>query len=136
MLETRAQLLAGGVTRSVIAGPRFTQVVYGIHAPAGVEPTLGLQYEALQLAVPDGAFSHRTAARILAVPLRDRFGWIEMTVAPPKSPPRRKGVKGYERALGPVVARERGLIQRIEAQMLLEPGLRDLLFQTERKVPQ
>ena len=101
MLETRAQLLAGGVTRGVLAGPRFTQVVYGIHVPAGVERTLGLQYEALQLAVPDGAFSHRTAARIFAAPLRDWFAWIEMTVAPPKSPPRRKGVKGYERALGP-----------------------------------
>ncbi|HTC69926.1 MAG TPA: DUF559 domain-containing protein, partial [Acidothermaceae bacterium] len=61
----------------------------------------GLQYEALQLAVPEAAFSHRTAARIFAVPLRDWFRLIEMTVAPPKSPPRRKGVKGYERALGP-----------------------------------
>lgn len=101
MLETRAQLLAGGITRGVLAGPRFTQVVYGIHVPAGVERTLGLQYEALQLAVPYGAFSHRTAARIYAAPLRAWYAWIEMTVAPPKSPPRRKGVKGYERALGP-----------------------------------
>jgi hypothetical protein len=101
MLKTRAQLFAEGVTRGVVAGPKFTQVVYGIHVPAGVVPTLGLQYEALQLAVPDGAFSHRTAARILAAPLRDVFALIEMTVAPPKSPPRRRGVKGYERALGP-----------------------------------
>jgi len=84
MLETRAQLLGGGVTRGVLAGPKFTQVVYGIHAPAGVETTLGLIYEALQLAVPDGAFSHRTAARILAAPLRDWSRLIEMTVAPPR----------------------------------------------------
>ncbi len=101
MLETRANLLAGGITRSVLAGPKFTQVVYGIHVPAGVGTTLGLIYEALQLAVPAGAFSHRTAARILAAPVRDTFRLIEMTTEPPKSPPRRKGVKGYERALGP-----------------------------------
>ena len=101
MLKTRAQLLGDGVTRGVLAGPKFTQVVYGIHAPTGVEKTLRLRCEALQLAVPDGVLSHRTAAHILALPSRGAIDLIEMTVAPPKNPPRRKGVKGYERALAP-----------------------------------
>lgn len=99
MLKTRAGLLAEGVTRGVLAGPRFERVVYGIHAPAGVEQTLGLRCEALQLAVPDGVFSHQTAARILGLPVRGTRGPIDMTVAPPKNPPRRNGVKGYEREL-------------------------------------
>ena len=101
MLKTRTQLLGDGVTRSVIAGPKFTQVVHGIHVPAGVETSLRLRCEALQLAVPDGVFSHRTAAQILGLPLRGTSDLIEMTVAPPKNPPRRNGVKGYERAVTP-----------------------------------
>ena len=70
MLKTRAQLLTDGVTRGIVAGPRFTQVVYGIHVPRGVDITRGLKYEALQLAVPDGAFSHRTSGTILGLPVQ------------------------------------------------------------------
>lgn len=99
MLKTRAELLAAGVTRGVLAGPKFASVVYGIHVAAGVEKTLALRCEALQLAVPEGVFSHRTAALILGLPLQQTFDLIEMTVAPPKNPPRRSGVKGYEREL-------------------------------------
>jgi hypothetical protein len=99
MLKTRAQLFAEGVTRGVVAGPRYTQIVYGIHVPSGVETTRGLEYEALQLAVPDGAFSHRTGGHILGLPVQGSLVVVQMTVAPPKNPPRRRGVKGYERAL-------------------------------------
>jgi Protein of unknown function (DUF559) len=110
MLKTRAELLAAGVTRGVLAGPKFEPVVYGIHIPASVEKTLGLRCEALQLAVPEGVFSHQTAARILGLPLRRTLDLIEMTVAPPKNPPRRNGVKGYERELGPTdIVEWRGL---------------------------
>ena len=101
MVKTRAQLFADGVTRGVVSGPRFTQVIYGIHVPRGVDVTRGLEYEALQLAVPDGAFSHRTSGHILGLPVQGSLAVTYMTVAPPKNPPRRHGVKGYERELPP-----------------------------------
>ena len=101
MLKTRSQLLTDGVTRGTLAGPRFTQVVYGIHVPRGVDITRGLKYEALRLAVPDGAFSHRTGGYVLGLPVHELLNRTQMTVEPPKNPPRRRGVKGYERALPP-----------------------------------
>ena len=101
--------MADGVTRGVLAGPKFDRVVHGIHVPAhvaeGVESNsldrLRLRCAGLVRVVPDGAFSHRTAAQLLELPLFGTHNTMQITVAPPKNPPRHKGVKGYERDLPP-----------------------------------
>lgn len=82
-------------------------MVHGIHVPtyvaesleAGSLECLRLRCAALARVVPRGVFSHRTAARLLELPLVGKHNTVEITVAPPKNPPRHKGVKGYEREL-------------------------------------
>ena len=110
MLKTRSELTAGGVTRGVVAGPRFNRIVHGIHVPThvaeSVEPgsleRLQLNCAALARVVPEGAFSHRTATRFMNLPMLGTHNTMQITVAPPKNPPRHKGVKGYERELLPI----------------------------------
>lgn len=110
MLQNRSELHADGVTRGVIAGPRFDRVVHGIHVPTHVaeslEPDslerLQLNCAALARVVPEGAFSHRTATRLMDAPMFGTHNRMQITVDPPKNPPRHKGVKGYERELLPI----------------------------------
>jgi len=102
--------MVDGVTRGVVAGPRFNRVVHGIHVPTHVaeslEPDslerLQLNCAALARVVPEGAFSHRTAARLMDAPMLGTHNTMQITVAPPKNPPRHKGIKGYERELLPI----------------------------------
>jgi hypothetical protein len=85
-------------------------VVHGIHVPTHVaeslEPgsleRLELNCAALARMVGEGAFRHRTAARLMDLPMLGTHNTMQITVAPPKNPPRHKGVKGYERALRPI----------------------------------
>lgn len=95
----RKELVELGVTRSVIAGPKYERVVHGVHTLAGTPRDLKLRCQAIARVVPDGVFSHRTAAQLLGLPLMRSATRIEITVAPPKNPPRQRGVKGYEREL-------------------------------------
>jgi very-short-patch-repair endonuclease len=129
VLKTRAELSAGGITRGVLAGPKFDRVVHGIHVPTHVaeslEPDslerLRLRCAALARVVPDGVFSHRTAAQLLGLPLFGTHDTVEITVAPPKNPPRHKGVKGYERELAPAdVEMWRGLPVTSAARTFLD----------------
>jgi hypothetical protein len=109
MLQNRSELHANGVTRGVIAGPRFDRVVHGIHVPTHVAESLAagslerlqLNCAALARVVPEGVFSHRTAARLMDAPMLGTHNTMQITVARPKNPPRHKGVKGYERDLPP-----------------------------------
>lgn len=110
MLNTRTELMTAGITRGVIAGPKYERMVHGIHVPTHVaqslEPgsieRLRLNCAALARVVPEGGFSHRTAARLMACPMFGRHNSMQITVDPPRNPPRHKGVRGYERELLPI----------------------------------
>jgi hypothetical protein len=101
VVKTSAQLLDAGITRNVLTGHRFRSVLHGVHVPASVPPSLELRCDALQLVVPQAVFSHRTAAALYGLPLFRAPDRLDVTVGPPKNPPRHAGVHGYERRLAP-----------------------------------
>lgn len=101
VVKSRADLLASGVTRSQLSGPKFEGVAHGVHIPSSVPKSLDVRCDALQLVVPALVFSHRTAVQLYRLPLLRTSPFIDVTVAPPQDPPRRRAVKGYERVLPP-----------------------------------
>jgi hypothetical protein len=101
VVQTRADLLASGFTRSQIDGSGFVAVAHGVHVPSSVSDGLELRCDALQLVVPDAVFSHRTAVQLYRQPLLRARRLIDVTVEPPQNPPRRQGATGYKRELPP-----------------------------------
>jgi hypothetical protein len=101
VVRTRADLLASGFTRSQIDGKGFFAPTHGVHVPTSVRDGLELRCDALQLVIPDPTFSHRTAVLLYRQPLLRAWRIVDVTVEPPQNPPRRQGVKGYERELPP-----------------------------------
>ena len=68
------------VTTGVLRGPRFRQVLRGVHVQACADDNLGMRCRAALLVLPEGAvFSHETAARLwgAVVPPRSR---VQVTV--------------------------------------------------------
>lgn len=62
---TTAQARAAGISKSVLAGPRFTSIFHGVHIDADIEPDLRTRIlGALLVLPPDAAASHTTAMRL------------------------------------------------------------------------
>lgn len=69
---TVAQGLAAGLTRSVLRGPRYQRIMYGVLIRSDRPIDLELRARAAILVHPDGArVSHSTAARLLRIPVPD-----------------------------------------------------------------
>ena len=116
MVQTRADLLASGLTRSQIDGKGFFAVAHGVHVPSSVPDGLELRCDALQLVIPDATFSHRTAVLLYRQPLLRARRIIDVTVEPPQNPPRRQGAQGYERELPP------GHVRLLRGRRLTSPA--------------
>jgi hypothetical protein len=101
VVRTRAELFADGLTRSQIDGKGFFAPTHGVHVPTSVRDSLELRCDALRLVIRDPTFSHRTAVLLYRQPLLRPLRIVDVTVEPPHNPPRRQGVKGYERELPP-----------------------------------
>jgi hypothetical protein len=116
VVRTRADLLASGLTRAQIDGSGFMAVAHGVHVPASVPDGLELRCDALQLVIPGAVFSHRTAVQLYRQPLLRARRLIDVTVAPPQNPPRRRGAKGYERELPP------GHVRLLRGRLVTSPA--------------
>jgi len=101
VVQTRADLLASGLTRSQIDGKGFFAVAHGVHVPSSVRDCLEVRCDALQLVIPDPTFSHRTAVLLYRQWLLRARRLVDVTVEAPQNPPRRQGVQGYQRQLPP-----------------------------------
>ena len=100
---TTRDALAQGLSYAVLRGPRFNTPYRGVHILArNLDLDLGLRCDALTLRLPDEAvFSHSTAAALFGIPvgLRQPEHTLYVTVPPPLTSPRIRGVRGHVREL-------------------------------------
>jgi very-short-patch-repair endonuclease len=100
---TTRDAIAQGLSNGVLRGPRFNTPYRGVHFLArDLELDLGLRCDALALQLPDQAvFSHSTAAALFGIPVSRRHADRELhvTVPPPLTGPRIRGVRGHVREL-------------------------------------
>ncbi len=88
-----------GVTATQLEGARFISPFHGVHLTAAPRNLLE-QCNAARLVLPDSAvFSDLTAARILDLPAQDSDQRIHVTVSPPLTAIRRRGMRGHLREI-------------------------------------
>jgi hypothetical protein len=100
---TTRDALAQGLSYAVLRGPRFNTPYRGVHILArNLDLDLGLRCDALTLRLLDEVvFSHSTAAALFGIPvgLRQPEHTLHVTVPPPLTSPRIRGVRGHVREL-------------------------------------
>ncbi len=117
--------MAQGLSLGILRGPRFNTPYRGVHILArNLELDLELRCDALALRLPDeAAFSHSTAAALFGIPVGPRRleHTLRVTVPPPLTSPRIRGVRGHVREL-PIsdVALLRGRAVTAPARVILD----------------
>ena len=85
---------------SRLRGPGYLRLTHDVYVPADTCVDLALRCAALLEALPDVVFSHRTAARLLGLPVDDD-GCLHVTRAVCRPVSERAGTRTHRSALGP-----------------------------------
>lgn len=95
-----ADAVALGVSRHVLAGPRFRRVLRSVYVLADRPDTVETRLDAAQLLLPDAVGSHLTAATLRGLPTPDGDRTLHVTIAPPRDYPRISGVRVHVAPIG------------------------------------
>ena len=114
-----ADAVALGVSRHVLAGQRFRQVIRGVYVLAERPNSVQSWLDAVRLVLPDAVGSHTTAADLRGLPTPKLDELVHVTVPPPREYPRISGVRVHVAPIGtdlrqvhgrPVLSVERTLL--------------------------